>query len=213
MATVLPFNSPPSPHIIEQMVACVQGGGVLAVPTDSYYALAVGAFQQVALERLLGIKADRDHKPFPVLIGDISQLDQLVDEVPEIGRKLIQKFWPGLLTLVLKAKAHVSPVLMSELGAIGVRQPNHSLLCNLLIHTGSLTGTSANRTGQVPAMTAENVQHQLGSEIDLILDGGPTSGGQPSTVLQVEPELRLLRQGKIPLSAIQNVLGNRILPG
>ena len=213
MATILPFHSPSSPHIIEQAVACVQAGGVLAVPTDSYYALAVGVFQPGALERLLGIKADRDHKPFPVLIGDISQLDQLVDEVPEIAGKLIQQFWPGLLTLVLKAKPHVLPVLMSESGTIGVRQPNHSLLCNLLIHTGSLTGTSANRTGQVPAMTAENVQHQLGSEIDLILDGDPTPGGQPSTVLQVEPELRILRQGSIPHSAIQNVLGNGILAG
>ncbi|MEC4680575.1 MAG: L-threonylcarbamoyladenylate synthase [Nitrospirota bacterium] len=213
MATVLPFNSPPSPHTIEQAVACVQEGGVLAVPTDSYYALAVGIFQPAALEQLRVIKGNRDRKPFPVLIGDPSQLDQLVDHVPEIATKLMQQFWPGLLTVVLKAKPHVSPVLMSESGTIGVRQPNHSLLCNLLMHTGPLTGTSANRTGQAPAMTVENVQHQLGADIDLILDGGPTPGGQPSTVLQVEPELRLLRQGEIPLSAIQNVLGNGILAG
>ena len=213
MATVLSFHSPLSLHIIEQVVVCVQAGGVLALPTDSYYALAVGVFQPVALERLLCIKADRDHKPFPVLIGDISQLDQLVDEVPDIARTLIQKFWPGLLTLVLKAKPHVSPVCMSESGTIGVRQPNHSLLCNLLIHTGPLTGTSANRTGKAPAITAEIVQHQLGADIDLVLDGGPTPGGQPSTVLQVEPELCLLRQGEIPLSVIQNVLENGILAG
>jgi len=213
MASILPFHSPPSPHTIEQAVACIQAGGVLVVPTDSFYAFAVGAFQPAVLEQLLAIKGDREHKPFPVLIGDPSQLDQLVDHVPEIATKLMQQFWPGLLTVVLKAKPHVSPVLMSESGTIGVRQPNHSLLCNLLMHTGPLTGTSANRTGQAPAMTVENVQHQLGADIDLILDGGPTPGGQPSTVLQVEPELRLLRQGEIPLSAIQNVLGNGILTG
>ena len=69
MATILPFHFPPSPHSINQAVDCVQAGGVLAVPTDSYYALAVGIFQPAALERLLAIKGKRGHKPFPVLIG------------------------------------------------------------------------------------------------------------------------------------------------
>ena len=175
------------------------------MPTDSYYALAGGVFQSAALERLLGIKGARNHKPFPVLIGDLSQLDQLVDHVPEIAKKLMQQYWPGLLTLVLKAKPHESPVLISELGTIGVRQPNDSRICELLKQTGPLTGTSANRSGQPPAQSADEVIQQVGSEIDLILDGGSTPGGQPSTVLQVEPELRILRQGAIPRSAIHEV--------
>jgi len=118
MATILPFNFPPSPQIIEQALACVQAGGVLAVPTDSFYALAVGIFQPAALEQLLAIKGDRAHKPFPVLIGDPSQLDQLVDEVPEVAKKLRQQFWPGLLTLLFKAQAHLPPVLISENGSV-----------------------------------------------------------------------------------------------
>ena len=207
MAIILPFNVPPSPQIIEQALACVQAGGVIAVPTDSFYALAVGIFQPAALEQLLAIKGDRAHKPFPVLIGDPSQLDQLVDEVPELAKKLRRKFWPGLLTLVLKAKANLPPVLTSEQGTVGVRQPNYSQLCNLLICTGPLTGTSANRMGQSPAITAEDVHRHLGDEVALILDGGPTAGGQPSTVLQVEPELRIIRQGAISRSAIHEVLG------
>ena len=190
MATVLHFHSPPSPETIEQAVACVQAGGVLAVPTDSYYALAAGVFQPAALERLLSIKAHRDHKPFPVLVGEISQLNQLVANVPEIAKKLIQQFWPGLLTLVLKANPHLSPVIISEQSTIGVRQPNDSRLCELLKQAGPLTGTSANLTGQPPAQFANEVMQQLGSQIDLILDGGPTPGGQPSTVVQVEPALR-----------------------
>jgi L-threonylcarbamoyladenylate synthase len=207
MAVILPFNFTPSPKITEQALACVQSGGVLAVPTDSFYALAVGIFQPAALEQLLAIKGDRAHKPFPVLIGDPSQLDQLVDEVPELAKKLRRKFWPGLLTLVLKAKANLPPVLTSEQGTVGVRQPNYSQLCNLLICTGPLTGTSANRMGQSPAITAEDIQRHLGDEVALILDGGPTAGGQPSTVLQVEPELRIIRQGAISRSAIHEVLG------
>ncbi len=206
MASVLPFNSPPSPHIIEQALACVQSGGVLAVPTDSFYALAVGISQQAALEQLRAIKGHRDHKTFPVLIGDLSQLDQLVDHVPEIAKKLMQQFWPGLLTFVLKAKPHVSTVLMSDSGTIGVRQPNDSRVCELLKLTGPLTGTSANRTGQPPGQSVEEAIQQLGLEIDLILDGGSTPGGQPSTVLQVEPELRILRQGAISQQTLQRAL-------
>ena len=197
MAIILPFNVPPSSHTIEQAVACIQTGGVLAIPTDSYYALAAGAFQPTALERLLAIKVQRDHKPFPILIADPSQLNQLVDEVSGNEKKLMQQFWPGLLTLVLKAKPQMSPLLMSEQGTIGVRQPNDQRTCELLIQTGPLTGTSANRTGHPPAQSAEEVMQQVGSEIDLILDGGLTPGGQPSTVLQVEPDFRILRQGAI----------------
>jgi L-threonylcarbamoyladenylate synthase len=185
---------------MEQAVACIQSGGVLAVPTDSYYALAVGAFQPTALKRLQAIKGDRDNKPFPLLIGDTSQLDHLVDKVPEIAKTLMQQFWPGLLTLVLKATTPLSPTLMSEQGTIGVRQPNDSRICEFLKQTGPLTGTSANRSGQPPAQSVEEVMQQLESDIDLVLDGGQTPGGQPSTVLQVEPELRLIRQGEIPLS-------------
>ena len=203
MAIILPFNFPPSPQIIEQAVVCVQAGGVLAVPTDSFYALAVGIFQPAALERVLAIKGDRNHRPFPVLIGDPSQLDQLVDEVPELAKKLRQQFWPGLLTLVLNAQVNLSPVVTSEQGTVGVRQPNDSRVCELLMQTGPLTGTSANRTGQPPAQSVEVVIRQLRSEIDLILDGGPTPGGQPSTVLQVEPDLRILRQGAISQQTLE----------
>jgi L-threonylcarbamoyladenylate synthase len=206
MALILPFNFPPSPQIIEQALACVQAGGVLAVPTDSFYALAVGIFQPAVLEQLLAIKGDRAHKPFPVLIGDPSQIDQLVDEVPELAKKLRQQFWPGLLTLVLKAQVHLPPVLISEHGTVAVRQPNHSQLCNLLIRTGPLTGTSANRTGQAPAITAEDVQRHLGDDIDLILDGGQTPGGQPSTVFQIQPELRIIRQGAISRQTLEQAL-------
>ena len=211
MAIILPLNVPPSPQVIEQAVTCIQAGGVLAIPTDSFYALAVGVFQPTALERLLAIKGHRDHKPFPVLMADPSQLDQLIDEVPEIAKKLIQEFWPGLLTLVFKTKPHMSPMLMSEQGTIGLRQPNDPRVCQLLKKTGPLTGTSANRTGHLPAQSAEEVFQQVGSEIDLILDGGPTPGGQPSTVLQVEPSLRIIRQGAISRQAIQKILGNMLV--
>jgi L-threonylcarbamoyladenylate synthase len=206
VATVLRLNTTLSPPLIQQVTQCLNKGGVIAVPTDSFYALAVSPFNQIALDRLIHIKGERSHKPFPVLIGDPSQLDQLVKHVPQIARTLMQQFWPGLLTLVFKAQADLSPVLTSENGTIGVRQPNDPRICELLRHTGPLTGTSANRTGKTPTQTAEEVQQQLGSDIDLILDGGPTPGGQPSTVLQLKPDIRILREGAISRDRLEQAL-------
>ncbi len=213
MALVLTLASPPSSHAIEQAADCLQEGGVLAVPTDSSYALAVSVFQSSALEKLQSIKGDRNQKPFPVLIGDLSQLDQLIVDIPEIAKKLMQQFWPGLLTLILKAKLHLLAGVRSGEGTIGVRQPNDTRVCELLKQTGPVTGTSANRSDQPPAQSAHEVQQKIGSEVDLILDGGVTPGAQPSTVLQVEPELCILREGNISLHMIQNFLGIEISSG
>ncbi|MEO8328017.1 MAG: L-threonylcarbamoyladenylate synthase [Nitrospirota bacterium] len=206
MAIVLQLNSTPSSQLIHQVAQCLQEGGVVAVPTDSFYALAVSPFNQIALERLMHMKGERGHKPFPVLVGDLSQLDQLTEMIPDVARTLMKGFWPGLLTLVFQARSTLSPILTGGQGTIGVRQPNDPRVCELMKHTGPLTGTSANRTGQAPAQTAGDVMQQLGSAVDLIVDGGSTPGGQPSTVLQVEPELRIIRQGAISREQLQKVL-------
>ena len=206
MATVLPLNSLPSPQLIHQVAQCLQDGGVLAVPTDSFYALSVSPFNEMALERLMHIKGERSHKPYPVLVGDPSQLDQLTDDIPDVARTLMENFWPGLLTLVVKARSTLSPILTGGQGTVGIRQPNDPRVCELMTHIGPLTGTSANRSGQPPAQSAEDVMEQLGSMVDWVLDGGPSPGGQPSTVLQLQPELRIIRQGAISRDRLQLVL-------
>jgi len=207
VATILQLSSTPSPQLIHQVAQCLQEGGVVAVPTDSFYGLAVSPFNQGALERLMHIKGDRSHKPFPVLIGDPSQLTQLTEGIPDVARTLMKKFWPGLLTLVLQARSTLSPILTGGQGTIGVRQPNDPRVCELMKHTGPLTGTSANRTGQSPAQSAEDVTQQLGSVVDLIVDGGPTPGGQPSTVLQLVNGLRVLREGAVTRKQLAGILG------
>jgi L-threonylcarbamoyladenylate synthase len=206
VATVLQLNSLLSPQQIHRVALCLQDGGVVAVPTDSFYALAVSPFNEMALERLIHIKGERSHKPFPVLVGDPSQLDWLTEVIPDVARTLIKEFWPGLLTLILQARSTLSPTLTGGQGTIGIRQPNDPRVCELLKHTGPITGTSANRSGQSPALSAEDVNQQLGAVVDLIVDGGPAPGGQPSTVLQVEPAIRIIRQGAISRDRLQQIL-------
>ncbi|WNM59844.1 L-threonylcarbamoyladenylate synthase [Candidatus Nitrospira allomarina] len=207
MATVLPLNSPPSPQLIHQVAQCLQDGGVLAVPTDSFYALSVSPFNEMALKRLMDIKGERSHKPFPVLVGDLSQLNQLTEAIPDVARTLMEEFWPGLLTLVFQARSTLSPILTGGQGTVGIRQPNDPRVCELMTHIGPLTGTSSNRSGQPPAQSAGHVRQQLGTVVDVIVDGGPAPGGQPSTVLQLEPELCILRDGAVTRKQIEVVLG------
>jgi L-threonylcarbamoyladenylate synthase len=206
VATVLPLNSPPQPQLIHQVAQCLQEGGVVAVPTDSFYALSVSPFNEMALERLVHIKGERSHKPFPVLVGDPSQLDWLTEVIPDVARILMKEFWPGLLTLVLQARSTLSPILTGGQGTIGVRQPNDPRVCELMTHIGPLTGTSANRSGQPPAQSPGDVMQQLGSVVDVIVDGGPAPGGQPSTVLQILPTPCILRQGAISRLQLQEIL-------
>lgn len=207
MATVLQLNSLPSPQLIQQVTQCLQDGGVVAVPTDSFYALSVSPFNEMALKRLMDIKGERSHKPFPVLVGDPSQLNHLTEDIPDVARTLMEEFWPGLLTLVLQARSTLSPILTGGQGTIGVRQPNDARVCELLKRTGPLTGTSANRSGQPPAQSAGDVMQQLGAVVDVIVDGGPSPGGQPSTVLQLESGLRILRDGAVTRKQLEVVLG------
>ncbi|MEE8126450.1 MAG: L-threonylcarbamoyladenylate synthase [Nitrospirales bacterium] len=211
MATVLSLTASPATQLIQDAEQCLQQGGVLAVPTDSFYALAVNPFHQAALERLVAMKGERNHKPFPVLIGEVTQINQFVPEVPALAWNLIPQFWPGLLTLVFSARADLPEVLTGGSGTVGIREPGDPRLRQLLSQIGPVTGTSANRAGTVPSTTAVEVQQQLGSEIDMILDGGPAPGGLPSTVLQLVGEIRLLREGAISLSTLQQALGPSVI--
>ncbi len=181
--------------------------GVLALPTETFYALAVNPFDPAALERLFILKDRPATKPVLVLIAGPEMLFQVAREVPVAAAPLMAAFWPGPLTLILPARLDLPPLLTGGTGTIGLRQPRQSLVCRLMAALGlPLTGTSANRSGQEPLATAAAVAQELGGEVDLILDAGPCPGGLPSTIVDVTVSPpRLVRPGAIATSAIQEI--------
>lgn len=206
MARILPVPSDPPASFFVPIVDLVRRGGLLAVGTESSYALAASVSVPHALDRVVRAKGRPSGKPLLTLIGERSQLDSLAGPVPAWVRTMVDEFWPGPLTVIVPAQTGLSPVLTAGTGTIGIREPAPAFLRSLLRHTGPLTGTSANRSGQVPCLTAGEVDAALGHDVDLILDAGPAPGNRPSTLLSVVDEPAILRAGPVSGEEIQRVL-------
>jgi len=191
---------------IEKGAKILQKGGVVAFPTDTVYGLGADAFNATAVERIYGIKNRPKHRQLPLLIADAERLTDLADPISEIAWFLARRFWPGGLTLVL-SKIDSLPAYLASGPTIAVRVPNHPACLTLIQRLGNpIIGTSANISSQPAALTAEEVEQQLGGKIDFIINGGKCPGGKESTVVDVtrEPPI-ILRQGIIPSDEIDKV--------
>jgi L-threonylcarbamoyladenylate synthase len=187
---------------MERALACLTAGGLVAFPTDTVYGLGALAFNAAAVESIYPAKDRSVEKSIPVLIGDHGDLIRVVRDAPVYALRLAARFWPGPLTLVL-AKGRDIPEAVSTSGTVGVRLPNHSAARELLRRAGPMAVTSANISGQLSPMTAEEVFRQLNGRIPLILDGGKTPGGVPSTVVDCTlKEARILREGPVTYEQI-----------
>ncbi len=206
MALVLPFTDLSSDAALPHVQRVLAAHGVVALPTETYYGLAVRPTDEVSLRRLVEVKGRPSDKPVLVLIGSMEQLGPLVASIPPVAALLMEEFWPGPLTIVFPAASGLSPLLTAGSGTIGVRWSPLPILQRLLTQTGPLTGTSANRSSEAPLADAGAVQDVLGSAIDLILDGGVTPGGQASTVVDACERPRLLRAGVIATDLIRTAL-------
>jgi len=182
--------------------------GIIAVPTETFFGLAVNPFQEEALSRLFALKDRAPEKPVLVMVAGPEMLNQVAREVPDPARRLMEKFWPGPLTIIFPSLPHLPRLLTGSTGTIGVRQPRHSLTCRLITALGHpITGTSANRTGGRPLVRAAEVARELGDGVDLILDAGPCPGGLPSTIVDVsKASPRLVRAGAIPPAALAEIM-------
>jgi L-threonylcarbamoyladenylate synthase len=182
-------------------------GGIVSYPTDTVYGLGCDPFTPSAIERVMKVKGNRK-KPLPILVKTL-QDGRRFAEFPERAVKLAQEFWPGPLTMVLRAKPIV-PQLLAPSGTIGVRSPRHSTCLSLLgLCSGHLIGTSANRTGETPTTTAEEVVRDLGDRVDVVVDGGRTVLGVASTVIDLSSNFVLLREGPISSDALLTCIRDR----
>lgn len=206
MALVLPFLDTTCDAILPEVRRVLTAQGLIALPTETYYGLAVRPTDERAVRRLIDVKGRPADKPILVLIGGPDQLSSLVSSIPPAAAALMELFWPGPLTIVFPAAAHLSPVLTAGTGTIGVRWSPLSTLQRLLTQTGPLTGTSANRSSEPPLDQAESVQQTLGPYLDLILDGGRTPGGSASTIVDACEQPRLLRAGVLSTDRIRAAL-------
>jgi L-threonylcarbamoyladenylate synthase len=186
----------------------ILSGGMVAVPTESFYGLAVNPTDVKAIKRLFDVKKRRGNQPVLILIPTVEHLDQYVIHVPEMARRLVNEFWPGGLTLLFEAKTNLPPELTAGTAKIGVRLSSHPVPTGLARAVdGAITGTSANISGQPACSSAEEVLQHLGERVDLILDGGETAGGRGSTVLDVtmDPPV-VVREGMVSRDVLEKCL-------
>jgi L-threonylcarbamoyladenylate synthase len=189
----------PDPAALEEAVRLIEGGRVVAVPTDTLYGLAADPFQADAVERVFAIKGRSVGRALPLIAADEAQVVSRLGALPPAGERLARRFWPGPLTLLIAAPPALPDPVAGGTGRVGVRVPAHPVaraLCRACDRP--LTATSANLSGQPASADPLEVMLMLGDRIDLVLDAGRTPGGQPSTIVDVsEPPLRLIRQGAI----------------
>jgi L-threonylcarbamoyladenylate synthase len=190
---------------IRQAVQVIRQGGIVAFPTETYYGLAVDPANEASLQRLFQIKKRPAGKPLLLLVHDISLLDGLVSAVPDVYRPLIEKYWPGPLTLIFPAQPHLSTWLTGGTETVGVRiSPRLEALALARIFGKAVTATSANLSDLPPARFASEVSDSFGSAVDFILDGGMTPGGSCSTVIGLrDGKLCLLRPGAITVEGVE----------
>jgi tRNA threonylcarbamoyl adenosine modification protein (Sua5/YciO/YrdC/YwlC family) len=187
-------------------------GELVVIPTDTVYGVAADAFAPAAVQRLLDAKGRDRTAPPPVLIPGIPTLDALAEEVPDEVRALVEEFWPGGLTVILRARASLDWDLGETRGTVALRMPSHPIALELLAETGPLAVSSANTTGLPPATTAAEAEEMLGDAIAVYLEAG-AGGETPSTIVDAtglsSPSgvARIVRAGAIPDDEIRRVVG------
>ncbi|MFZ3123319.1 MAG: L-threonylcarbamoyladenylate synthase [Thermodesulfovibrionales bacterium] len=192
-------------EILRKAIEILKDGGIVAYPAETFYGLGVKFDKEASLRKLYELKKRPKEKPMPLIIGNRASLSMIAVFVNEIAESLMDKFWPGPLTLLLKAKKGLSPYLTADTGRIAVRIPGESAALYLVREAGfPITATSANPSGMPPAEDADSVIRYFGEKIDMVIDGGRTAGGLPSTIVDVtEKKIKIVREGVIPRSVFE----------
>jgi tRNA threonylcarbamoyl adenosine modification protein (Sua5/YciO/YrdC/YwlC family) len=192
------------------------------IPTDTVYGLACDAFSHEAVKKLLDAKGRDRQSPPPVLIGNAAALEGLAQQVPQLAHKLAETFWPGALTMILKAQPSLTWDLGETKGTVALRMPDHKIALALLQETGPLAVSSANLTGEPAATTCQQAEKGLGSKVKIYLDGGASPKGEASTIVDMTDledtatetgeivttgKAKILRRGALSKEKLATVLG------
>ena len=185
----------------------VQRGELIVIPTDTVYGIAADAFDSEAVADLLDAKGRGRDMPPPVLVSAATTVDALATGLPDYARALIEAFWPGPLTLVCRQQPSLQWDLGDTRGTVAVRMPDHEVALAVLERTGPLAVSSANLTGRPAALDADAAEEMLGDDVAVIVDAGPVTGGEASTIIDVTGEQgRILRRGALGLYQLNAVL-------
>jgi L-threonylcarbamoyladenylate synthase len=193
---------------VAEIAAALLEDAVAAYPTETFYALGAAAFSRRAVEKIYRLKKREPGKPLPVVASDLNMVEEISAALPPSFRLLAGEFWPGPLTLVLPAAARLPDFLLGPGRTIAVRIPPLRWLLELVREVGQpLTATSANLSGEKELADPAEVAAVFRGKVDVIVDGGPSPGGAPSTIVDLtSPEPRILRLGKIPEVRIRAAL-------
>jgi L-threonylcarbamoyladenylate synthase len=194
---------------IHQAADIIQRGGIVAFPTETVYGLGADAFNPLAVARIFEVKRRPYFDPLIVHVANPSKMRKLVKEIPSNAKKLIEKFWPGPLTIVLLKEENIPDIVTAGLPTVAIRMPNHPMALALIEESKCpIAAPSANPFGYLSPTTAEHVRDQLGDQVDFILDGGPCPVGVESTIVSfLEEKPMLLRPGGVSLEEIESIIG------
>ena len=192
---------------VNRAIVILKRGGVVAYPTDTVYGLGAGMTSLAAVERIFRVKDRPKGIALPLLVADAAQIRQVARSIPEVAWCLIETFMPGALTIVLLKLDSVPDIVTAGGGTVAVRIPDHPVPLAIIAGLGKpIVGTSANLSGHPSALTAAEVQAQLGDRVDMIIDGGKCPGGIESTVVDLTTETPVIRRaGAIPLELLRHV--------
>jgi tRNA threonylcarbamoyl adenosine modification protein (Sua5/YciO/YrdC/YwlC family) len=189
---------------VQAAVTALQSGDLVVLPTDTVYGIAADAFSPAAVNALLAAKGRGRDLPVPVLVGSWRTLDGLVDELGPLARRMVETFWPGPLTLVVRAAPSLAWDLGETRGTVAVRMPLQPVALEVLTQTGPLAVSSANRSGLAPAVEIDDAQRQLGDAVRVYLDAGHVGDPVPSTIVDLTGDHpRVLRVGALDVERLR----------
>lgn len=206
MSTVHPVTDPQAwGPALDEAVNAVARGALVVLPTDTVYGIGADAFNADAVAALLAAKGRGRQMPPPVLVPDLPTVDGLATEVSDEARALVEAFWPGGFTIILRAQPSLAWDLGETRGTVALRMPDHPAALALLGRTGPMAVSSANVTGRPAARDVADARGQLRESVAVYLDGGVARGGVASTIVDATDGLRVVRAGALDLDQLRDI--------